>query len=214
MQDAPVAEAGPEQVASADEAAEDEVASPLEYIPAIVVPAEEAERNANIDASVDSNAVERPRSFAEAFPPVLRGRRARWIFGVAALALLGAGAAGFAMGRGASAPQSESVVTLQQSSRGVIEEPQAGSLQPTSQVEAEAPAPVPHFARRSTPFIPDWDRSTPTATRTPRIPSRSQARRMTRTMERLGNKVMAGVDVKIDSISRAVELPPPTFDKP
>jgi hypothetical protein len=33
-------------------------------------------------------------------------------------------------------------------------------------------------------------------------------------MERLGTKVMAGVDVKVDSISRAVELPPPSFDKP
>jgi hypothetical protein len=97
----------------------------------------------------------------------------------------------------------------------VIEEPQAGSIQPTGSVEAAVSAPTPHVARRATPSIPDWDQSTPPTTRRgARIPSRSQARRMTRTMERLGNKVMAGVDVKVDSISRAVELPPPSFDKP
>jgi NADP-dependent 3-hydroxy acid dehydrogenase YdfG len=50
--------------------------------------------------------------------------------------------------------------------------------------------------------------------RSARIPSRSQARRITRTMERLGNKVMAGVDVKLDSLGSKVELPPPNFDKP
>jgi hypothetical protein len=33
-------------------------------------------------------------------------------------------------------------------------------------------------------------------------------------MERLGNKVMAGVDVKLDSLGSKVELPPPNFDKP
>jgi hypothetical protein len=33
-------------------------------------------------------------------------------------------------------------------------------------------------------------------------------------MERLGSKVMAGVDAKADSLSRVVELPPPTFGKP
>ena len=37
---------------------------------------------------------------------------------------------------------------------------------------------------------------------------------MTRTMERMGTKVMAGVDVKVDSLGRKVELPPPNFDKP
>jgi hypothetical protein len=30
----------------------------------------------------------------------------------------------------------------------------------------------------------------------------------------LGNKVMAGVDSKADSLSRTIELPPPSFDKP
>ncbi len=197
----------PEREASTGEAPESAVTSPLEYIPAVIEPAEELER----DAAVET----RPRSFAEAFPPMLQGRRARWIFSLAALAVLGAGGAGFAMGRGARAPEPEPLVALQQSSRGVIEEPQAGSIQPTGSVEAEVSAPTPHVARRATPSIPDWDQSAPPTTRrSARIPSRSQARRMTRTMERLGNKVMAGVNVKVDSISRAVELPPPSFDKP
>jgi tetratricopeptide (TPR) repeat protein len=204
---APVSEAEPEREASAEEAPESAVTSSLEYIPAVIEPAEEVER----DAAVET----RPRSFAEAFPPMLQGRRARWIFGIAALSLLVAGGAGFAMGRGARAPEPEPLAALQESSRGVIEEPQAGSIQPTGSVEAAVSAPTPHVARRATPSIPDWDQSTPPTTRRgARIPSRSQARRMTRTMERLGNKVMAGVDVKVDSISRAVELPPPSFDKP
>jgi tetratricopeptide (TPR) repeat protein len=207
VESAPVSEAEPEREASAEEAPESAVTSSLEYIPAVIEPAEEVER----DAAVET----RPRSFAEAFPPMLQGRRARWIFGIAALSLLVAGGAGFAMGRGARAPEPEPLAALQESSRGVIEEPQAGSIQPTGSVEAAVSAPTPHVARRATPSIPDWDQSTPPTTRRgARIPSRSQARRMTRTMERLGNKVMAGVDVKVDSISRAVELPPPSFDKP
>jgi tetratricopeptide (TPR) repeat protein len=209
MHDAPVSEPEPEpeREASAEEAPESAVTSSLEYIPAVIEPAEEVER----DAAVETRA----RSFTEAFPPMLQGRRARWIFGIAALSLLVAGGAGFAMGRGARAPEPEPLAALQESSRGVIEEPQAGSIQPTGSVEAAVSAPTPHVARRATPSIPDWDQSTPPTTRRgARIPSRSQARRMTRTMERLGNKVMAGVDVKVDSISRAVELPPPSFDKP
>jgi tetratricopeptide (TPR) repeat protein len=207
VESAPVSEAEPEREASAEEAPESAVTSSLEYIPAVIEPDEEVER----DAAVETRA----RSFTEAFPPMLQGRRARWIFGIAALSLLVAGGAGFAMGRGARAPEPEPLAALQESSRGVIEEPQAGSIQPTGSVEAAVSAPTPHVARRATPSIPDWDQSTPPTTRRgARIPSRSQARRMTRTMERLGNKVMAGVDVKVDSISRAVELPPPSFDKP
>jgi tetratricopeptide (TPR) repeat protein len=216
MDGAPVSEAEPEQeeaVGGAEEAAESDAASALEYIPAAIVLGEEAERAASLE--------ETPRPFTEAFPPLLQRRGARWFLGIAAFALLGAGGAGFALGRGAGGPQAEPLATLQQSSRGVIEEPQAGSLQPTSEVEPTAQvapaaqvAPPPVVERRSAPRIPDWDRSTPRTSRGARIPSRLQARRMTRTMEQLGKKVMAGVDVKVDSLSRKVELPPPTFDKP
>jgi hypothetical protein len=204
----PVQVAEGEREAAADEAPESAVTSSLEYIPAVIVPAEEEEEGEY------AGTTERPRSFAEAFPPMLQGRRARWIAGVAALALLGAGGAGFAMGRGARTPESGSVAALAQSPREVVEEPQAGSIQPTGQMEAAAPAPAPHVTRRRAPAIPDWDPSTPTTTRSARIPSRSHARRLTSTMERLGNKVMAGANVKADSIGRTVELPPPTFDKP
>ena len=197
-----------EQVVAEEDAAENAAPSPLEYIPAVIVPEEETERAAS--------AVESPRSFAEAFPPFLKRRGARWFLGIAAFALLGAGGAGFVLGRGAGGAQEESLATLQQSSRGVIEEPQAGSIQPTGAVDpaAQVASPPPVAHRRSTPSIPDWDQSTPKSRRDPRIPSRLQARRMTRTMERLGTKVMAGVDVKLDSLSRKVELPPPTFGKP
>jgi tetratricopeptide (TPR) repeat protein len=198
-----------EQVVAEEDAAANAAPSPLEYIPAVIVQEEAAERAASV--------VEGPRSFAEAFPPFLKRRGARWFLGIAAFALLGAGGAGFVLGRGAGGAQEGSLATLQQSSsRGVIEEPQAGSIQPTGAVDpaAQVAAPPPAAHRRSTPSIPDWDQSTPRSRRDPRIPSRSHARRMTRTMERLGSKVMAGVDVKLDSLSRKVELPPPTFGKP
>jgi tetratricopeptide (TPR) repeat protein len=184
-----------------------------EYIPAIIVPPGEM-----ADApSVDENR----RSMMDSVPPFLYGRRARWFFGIVAVALLGAGGAGFALGRGARAPEAESLLQVQQASRGAIEDPRAGSLDPSTPVHVAAPIGTEsatqvtrRAARRPVPRIPDWDENTPRRTRQPRIPSQSHAQRMTRTMERLGNKVMTGVSTKVDSIGRTVELPPPTFDKP
>ncbi|HEU6450291.1 MAG TPA: tetratricopeptide repeat protein [Gemmatimonadaceae bacterium] len=192
---------------------EDTPVTDAEYIPAIIVPPGEL-----ADApSVDENR----RSLADSLPPFLYGRRARWFLGIVAVALLGAGGAGFALGRGARGPEAESLVQVQQASRGAIEDPRAGSLDPSTPVQAAAPlgaqsaahgtAPA---ARRPVPRIPDWDENTPRYRRQARIPSRSHAQRMTRTMERLGSKVMTGVNTKVDSIGRTVELPPPTFDKP
>ncbi len=195
-------------------APQDTPVTDAEYIPAIIVPPGEM-----ADApSADENR----RSIVDSLPPFLYGRRARWFFGIVAVALLGAGGAGFVLGRGVRAgPEAEPLLQVQQASRGAIEEPQAGSLDPSTPVHAAAPvgtqsathgtAPA---ARRPVPRIPDWDENTPRYTRTARIPSRSHARRMTRTMERLGDKVMTGVNTKVDSIGRTVELPPPNFDKP
>jgi hypothetical protein len=141
------------------------------------------------------------------------GQRGRWVIGLVALALIGAGGAGFAMGRGARAPVTTPIAALQESSRGVIEQPQAGSLQPPDRIDEsrlsaappppEVPHPAPARVHRPRP-----------AARAPRVPSRLQARRMTRTMERLGSKMMSGVELKVDSIGRSLELPPPKFDKP
>jgi tetratricopeptide (TPR) repeat protein len=208
---APVSESAP--VPSVAPVYDDTPVTDAEYIPAIIVP-----RGEIADApSVDENR----RSLADSLPPFLYGRRARWFLGIVAAALIGAGGAGFALGRGARGPEAESLVQVQQASRGAIEDPQAGSLDPNTPVHAAAPlgtqgathgtAPA---ARRPVPRIPDWDEPAPRYRRQPRIPSRSHAQRMTRTMERLGNKVMTGVNTKVDSIGRTVELPPPTFDKP
>jgi hypothetical protein len=77
-----------------------------EYIPAIIVP-----RGEIADApSVDENR----RSLADSLPPFLYGRRARWFLGIVAAALIGAGGAGFALGRGARGPEAESLVQVQQ----------------------------------------------------------------------------------------------------
>ena len=144
------------------------------------------------------------------------GQRGRWLIGLGALALIAAGGAGFAMGRGAR-PPATTPIALQESSRGAIEQPQeqpqAGSLQPPDRSDESrlsaappppaVPDPVPARVRRPRP-----------AARAPRLPSRLQTLRMTRTMERLGSKVMSGVELKVDSIGRSLELPPPQFDKP
>jgi len=157
---------------------------------------------------------EKLRSPGEASRSFFDRKRFRWLFGIAALALLGAGGAGFAMGRGAHAPRTEALAPLQESSRGVIEEPQAGSIQSVSHTDAAMPMAAPPAAHAAVPSIPDWDRPAPRTVRAARIPSRSQARRLTHTMERLGDKAMAGVDAKVDSMSRVVELPPLDFEKP
>lgn len=200
------------RVAGAAAEQEDTPVTDVEYIPAIIVPPGEIADAPEME--------ERRRSIADSLPPNLYGRRARWFLGIVAIALIGSGGAGFALGRGARVPETDSLAQVQQASRGAIEDPQAGSLDPGAHAQAPAPSAAQgaeHAApvRRSrTPRIPDWSESTPRSTRAPRIPSRSQAQRMTRTMDRLGQKVMTGVDTKVDSISRTVKLPPPTFDKP
>jgi hypothetical protein len=199
--------------AKGEVAPQDTPVTEAEYIPAIIVP-----RGEMADApAVDENR----RSIVDSLPPFLYGRRARWFFGIVAIALLGAGGAGFALGRGARGPEAESLLQVQQASRGAIEDPQAGSPDPGTPVHAAAALgtqsathDAARAARRPVPRIPDWDDNTPRRTRQPRIPSRSHAQRMTRTMERLGDKVMTGVNTKVDSIGRTVDLKPPTFDKP
>lgn len=195
-----------------DAAEQDTPVTDVEYIPAVIVPPGEI-----ADAP---SAEEGRRSLADSLPPILYGRRARWFLGLAAVALIGAGGAGFALGR-ARGGDTESPAQVQQASRGSIEEPQADSLgagtlenaPPPPQISWNPSRGATSVARRSAPRIPDWDRST-SRSRSARIPSRSQAQRLTRTMERLGSKVMTGVDTKVDSLGRTVELAPPTFDKP
>ena len=155
----------------------------------------------------------RTTSLAASLPPLLQGRRARWLVGVAALALVLAGGAGFAMGRGAREPMSEPLAALQQSSRGVIEEPQSGSLQPTNSSDETRRTAAPPPAAAHTP-APAPVRRPRRGSRDAQVPSQLQAQQMTRTMERLSKKVMTGVDVKVDSIGRSVELPPPKFGQP
>ncbi len=180
-----------------------------EYIPAVIVP-----RDDIADAPAPS---EVKLALADSLPSKRRGRRIRWFLGVTAIALAGAGVAGFAIGRGSGAPESSSLAQVQQASRGALDARPDGTMGAGAGAY-DASIPAGHDAaaavRGGVPRIPDWNQNPPRARRQPRIPSRSHARRMTRTMEQLGDKVMVGVDSKLDSIGRAVELPPPTFGKP
>jgi hypothetical protein len=212
------AEAAPDSLTAAafpDAEYQDAPVTEAEYIPAVIVPREEL-----ADAPV---ADEGRLWIADSLPAMLTGRRARWFLGVIAVALAGAGAGGFAIGRGGRAQATSSLAQVQQASRGSIEDSQGSSPvesgASSSDIAAQRAAAGAANAgtsrvREAVPVIPDWDENTPRARRQPRIPSRSQARRLSRTMERMGSKVMTGVDSKLDSIGRSVELPPPTFDKP
>ncbi|HTN88963.1 MAG TPA: tetratricopeptide repeat protein, partial [Sorangium sp.] len=190
--------------AECEAATEAEPAPVSEVIPAVFDAPRMVERDAEGALS--------GRAAAASPPALLQWSRARWLVGGAALAIMAAGGAGFAMGRGAREPAAEQpLAALQQSSRGVIEEPQSGSLQPTGSSDeaglsaAPPPAPVHKPARGRRARMPSRDAT---------IPSQLQAQHMTRTMERLGKKVMSGVDVKADSIGRSLELPPPKFGQP
>ena len=145
----------------------------------------------------------------------MQGRRGRWTIGAVVLALIAAGGAGFAMGRGARGPAATAVEALQESSRGSIDQLQAGSLQSASSGDAAAPTAAPPPPPHATAPAPRR-RSRYAARRAAaeRIPSQLQARRMTRAMERVGSKVMTGAKSKVDSIGRSMELPPPKFGNP
>jgi len=193
---------------------QDSPVTDAEYIPAVIVPRDEI---------ADAPAMDDERSsLVDSLPAFLTGRRARWFLGITALAFMGAGAAGFAIGRGGRAETASSLAQVQQASRGSIDDSRSASPESdpsSSDLAAQSTAAgathaAPGAARSSVPAIPDWTDDTPRPRRQPRIPSRSQARRLSRTMERMGNKVMTGMDTKLDSIGRSVELPPPTFGKP
>lgn len=146
-----------------------------------------------------------------------RGPRGRMLAAAALFALVASGGIGFAMGRGARTPAAASVTALEDGSPGVVVQPQAGSLQssaasnPVVHPSAKPPPPATAKGSASAPQRRGARSATPRAAR---IPTRRQAQRMTRTMERLGTKVMSGVEVRVDSIGRSLELPPPEFGQP